>query len=281
MPRVTCLYIDDSGTRNPDHLAPKIAFRDWFAVGGVLINEEDEGVAISAHERFCKEWGITYPLHSFDIRLMRGRFSWLAKLECKEYNRFMLRLSTLLIGLPVMGHACVIDRPGYDARYREKYGRQTWMLCKTAFSVICERAAKHARNAGRKLRIFPEECDPTADEYIRTYYSSLRTEGMPFSADASAKHAPLGSKELTESLYELKFKKKSSPMAQFADLYLYPMARGGYDENYWPYAKLRERKKLIDDQLREEDIPHLGIKYSCFELVRHLKEAPKDAKSRK
>jgi hypothetical protein len=175
MPKVTCLYLDDSGTRNPNRLPLEFTFKDWFALGGVLINEEDEGLAGTAHDKFCDEWGITYPLHSFDIRLMRGRFSWLATLEAKEYNRFMAGITALLVGIPVIGHACVIDRPGYDARYRDRYGRQTWMLCKTAFSVACERAAKHARSAGRKLRVLPEEADRTADNYIRSYYRALRT----------------------------------------------------------------------------------------------------------
>jgi hypothetical protein len=30
---------------------------------------------------------------------------------------------------------------------------------------------------------------------------------------------------------------------------------------------LRANKRVIDDYLTEEEIPHLGIKYSCFELT--------------
>lgn len=267
MPKVTCLYLDDSGTRNPDHAPQQPLFRDWFALGGVLINEEDEGIARTAHERFCNEWGINYPLHSFDIRLTRGRFSWVRMLGSKDYNQFMQGITNLLTSIPVTGHACVIDRPGYDARYREKYGRQTWMLCKTAFAVLCERAAKFAQRDGRKLRVFPEESDKTADGYLRSYYKELRISGMPFQTESSAKYAPLGKEQLADALYELAFKRKSSPMVQIADLYLYPMARGGYQQDYRPYAELREQKKLIDDLLPGEELPHLGIKYSCFDLV--------------
>ena len=70
------------------------------------------------------------------------------------------------MNIPVFGHACVIDRPGYNHRYREKYGRQTWMLCQTAFAVVCERAAKQAIREGRKLRVYVEEGDKSADHRI-------------------------------------------------------------------------------------------------------------------
>jgi hypothetical protein len=230
----------------------------------------------TAHAKFCEAWKITYPLHSYDIRKAAKRFSWLANLEAREFNRFMRDLSAMLVEIPALGHACVIDRPGYNRRYREKYGRQTWKLCQTAFAVVCERAAKHARKDGCKLRVYVEEGDKSADNHIRGYYAKLRKSGMPFASDTSAKYAPLSQQELAETLYDLDFKAKSSPMVQIADLYVYPMARGGYDPAYGPYMQLREQKKLIDDHLSDEEIPHLGIKYSCFELV----EKSKNKKSR-
>ena len=58
-----------------------------------------------------------------------------------------------IIDKDLVGLACVVDRPGYDARYREKYGRRQWHLCQTAFSIVVERAAKYARDSGRKLRV--------------------------------------------------------------------------------------------------------------------------------
>jgi hypothetical protein len=272
-----CLYIDDSGTRNPDQLPSEFLYGDWFTLGGFVLPEPNEQTVRDAHKKFCDGWKITYPLRSFDIRQAVKRFSWLATIEAAEYNRFMRELSDMLASVPVTGIACAIDRPGYDARYREKHGRQTWMLCKTAFAVVCERAAKQARKAGCKLRVFVEEGDKTADAYIRQYYSQLRSEGMPFDAGNMDKYAPLTAAELKETLYDLDFKKKSSPLVQVADLYLYPMARGGYQPEYAPYVFLRDKKKLIDDILETEEIPHLGIKYSCFELVR----AAKNKKSRK
>lgn len=267
MPKVACLYIDDSGTRNPNHNPSQGQYRDWFALGGVLIDEEREDEVRDAHAKFCGDWGITYPLHSVDIRCRNSGFSWLRTLPSDERQRFMEELSELILGIPVIGHACVIDRPGYDGRYREKYGRQQWMLCKTAFSVLCERAAKLARSGGRKLRVYPEAGDPTADSALRSYYAELRANGMPFGGPDASKYAALTADELRETLYDLKFKNKSSAMAQLADLYLYPMARGGYEPHYRPYEMLVARKKIIDAIISEEDQPHLGIKYYCFESV--------------
>lgn len=266
------LYLDDSGTRNPDRSIPKeLTFRDWFALGGYIAKEEDEGVIRTAHAKFCEGWGIKYPLHSYDIRAETKNFTWLGALEVAEHRKFMRALSYMLLDIPVIGHACIVDRPGYNSRYREKYGRQTWMLCKTAFSVVCERAAKYAKTNGCRLRVYVEEGDKSADDKIREYYRELRATGMPFATDASAKYAPLSQQELAHTLYDLDFKAKTSPMSQIADLYTYPIARGGYDPEYYPYTQLKTHKKLIDTIIKPEDIAHLGIKYSCFELVQKPK----------
>jgi hypothetical protein len=218
-----CLYMDDSGTRNPDRkIVEDLTYRDWFTLGGFLMKEVDDGVIRTLHAEFCEKWGIKYPLHSYDIRLMAGRFSWLRTASVEDRGQFMRDLSAMLTKIPVIGYAAVVDRPGYNKRYRDKYGRQTWNLCQTAFSVICERAAKRARSYDCKLRVYVEEGDKTADDYIRSYYSDLRTKGMPFATDNMAKYAPLSATELADTLYDLKFRKKSSPLIQIADLYLYP-----------------------------------------------------------
>ncbi len=53
---------------------------------------------------------------------------------------------------------------------------------------------------------------------------------------------------------------------QLADLYLWPMAIGGYHSANRTYARLREDKKLIDCLLDEKAVPTEGIKYSCWDL---------------
>jgi hypothetical protein len=107
MPKVMCLYLDDSGTRNPDRKLPeKFMFRDWFALGGFITKEEDEGAIETAHAIFCAKWKITYPLHSYDIRSETEDFTWLAALAEREHTKFMRDLSGMLLGVPVIGHAC-------------------------------------------------------------------------------------------------------------------------------------------------------------------------------
>jgi hypothetical protein len=87
MPKVMCLYLDDSGTRNPDRKIPeRFMFRDWFTLGGYTMNEEDEGDVETAHGVFCDKWGINYPLHSYEIRSETENFTWLSGLGQREYE---------------------------------------------------------------------------------------------------------------------------------------------------------------------------------------------------
>lgn len=260
-------YIDDSGTRSPDRKEVAIPPpRDWFALGGVLIRSEHERVAREMRATFCDEWNIDYPLHSENIRFKSGNFKWLKTLEKADQDRFYDGLGAMLTSLPVLGLACVIDRPGYNHRYLEKYGRQRWSLCKTAFSVIVERAVKLSMNEGRRLRIFPERADKDSDGKLKRYYTELREQGMPFARGGDAKYQPLRQSELFKTLREFRPKYKSSPLVQVADLYLYPMCRNGY-QSYRPFGELENAGRFVDCSLQEEEIPLLGIKYSCFDLV--------------
>jgi Protein of unknown function (DUF3800) len=269
MPKIFCLYLDDSGARHPDHDAGrKPAHKhDWFALGGFLIQEEHEAIYRSEYAKFCDSWGITYPLRSADVRAKTENFRWLRTLDSAGTEKFYEELYQLMAGAPVIGIACTIDRPGYNHRYREKYGRNRWDLCKTAFSIAVERSSKYARSNDAKLRVYVERGDKKTDANMRAYYDSMRTNGMPFGGDTSGKYAPLSATELSETLYEFQTKFKSSPMAQLADLFTWPLAIGGYDKDNRTYARLVSDKKIIDCELREEDLPYLGCKYSCFELV--------------
>ncbi|HYD32102.1 MAG TPA: DUF3800 domain-containing protein [Azospirillaceae bacterium] len=273
MVQVMHLYVDDSGTRHPDR-KPKhnpAHNRDWFSLGGVLIRQEDEAIARTAHAEFMGRWELDPDevfLHSWDIRHMKGDFTWLAGRSEEERNRFIEDLYQLMARPPFTGFACVIDRPGYDARYLERYGRQRWMLCKTAFSVLLERAAKHARKEGYKLKVFVEKGDPDVDRTMKGYYADLRSNGMPFDGGGNQIYKPLTASEFNETLYEFRTKNKSSPIMQLADIYLWPMSMGGYHRSNITYARLKKDGKLIDCSLSDEAIPYLGIKYSCFEKVK-------------
>jgi hypothetical protein len=77
MDNVVNFYMDDSGTRHPDHDPGKRAAHayDWFALGGVLVKGSDEPLAREMHNDFCRKWGITCPIHSVE----GGSNIWLPK----------------------------------------------------------------------------------------------------------------------------------------------------------------------------------------------------------
>ncbi len=270
MVNVLHFYMDDSGTRNPDHKPGKQAAHgyDWFALGGILVKKEHETEAKRLHEEFCREWKINYPLHSAEIRGRNENFLWLEKRPPEQREKFSEALYQMMKSAPVLGLAAVIDRRGYNARYAGKYGKQRWLLCKTAFSIAVERAAKFASLIGYKLRVMPERCNKREDCILERYYNELRTVGMHFAPDSSGKYAPLPVAKLSETLYEFQIKNNTSPLVQLADLFLWPICMGGYDARNRPYQRLRDDGKLIECALPENEWASLGTKYSCFENVK-------------
>lgn len=266
---ISILYLDESGTRHPDH-SPKIPVhgRDWFAVGGVLIDEENKEFATKLVQAFRDRWpqlGV-FPLHSHEIRGGYKNFAWLKNNE-EDKTRFMEDLTVLLLELPVLGIACVIDRHGHNIRYKERYIENRWQLCKTAFAITVERAVKRSIQHGRKLRVYVERSGKVEENMLKIYYEQLKTDGHWFSPSTAAKYAPIGSNEYKSCLYEFKVKTKNSLLMTIADLYLWPMCIGGYDLSNKAYVTLRDAGKLIDCHLSLSDIDAMGIKYSCFENV--------------
>jgi hypothetical protein len=238
-------------------------------LGGVLVSQNDESNARAAYASFCHAWNISYPLRSYDIRNHTKGFRWLNQLkehDFKRYGEFYAALQTFLLNLPLVGLACVIDRAGYDNRYEDEYEKDRWSLCKTAFTIAVERAAKYAARRGMKLRVLPERCNAKEDDWLLKYYEDLKLSAAPFSSTASAKYAPLSSQEFTDILYEFKLKDKSSPLAQIADIYLWPICVGGYDEMYLPYQALAGANRLVGTVRNATGEIDLGTKYSCFDL---------------
>jgi hypothetical protein len=260
------LYMDDTGSRNPDHetSAQRRDGMDCFALGGILINEEDIDSLFAAHKAFCAKWGIDYPLHSSAIRGGRGNFGWLKKPEAAQ--EFLNDLQRFILDLPIIGIAAVIDRPGYVARYKDQHANALWLMCKTAYCILVERAAKYARSQGRQLRVFFEGGGEKEDRNIIAYAKALKKEGMPFDSRTSAGYGSLTAEDFRSLvLGEPRRRTKKTPMIQIADLVLYPIAKGGYDPAYPPYIALMEGKKLIDAHLAPQERATLGIKYSCFD----------------
>lgn len=267
MVAITTFYIDDSGTRHPDH-KPHLAHHrnDYFALGGILINDEDRTYAESLIDQFCQRWPQLgdAPLHSVEIRACSRNFKWLGKDE-EVKQKFFSDLETMLFALPVIGLACVIDRPGYNKRYVEKYGREQWMLCKSAFTIAVERAVKHAMQLDRKLRVYVEKCSKTDDKVVADYYKALKANGHCFDQANAAKYAPLQTVIYQKTLYEFKTKEKSSRLMQIADIFLWPISMGGYHKENRPYTQLMQAGKLIECHLAPEELPARGSKYYCFD----------------
>ncbi len=240
---------------------------DCFALGGVLVNDEDIDEIYRRHREFCLRWKIDYPLHSQQIRGGRGKFGWLKNPEVAV--QFFAELTEMLVGLPVIGIAAVIDRPGYVARYGARYGGKPWMMCKTACAILIERSAKIARDRNRSLRIYFEQSGRDADRAIKLYVREMKKAGMPFDTAQSASYEGMSAASLKSVIRsEPRERTKQVPLIQIADLYLYPMVKGGYDPDYRAYRALKDAGKLADCLFAEDVIAARGIKYSCFERVR-------------
>lgn len=115
--------------------------------------------------------------------------------------------------------------------------------------------------------MLPERTSKVDDDRLVRYYDDLRTSGPPFAKTSSAQYSPLTAHELSETLHEIRFKTKSSPMAQVADLYLWPIALAGYEPGNRPYVALQSSGRLIESRLAPSQLDAGGSKYSCFELV--------------
>lgn len=259
------LYIDESGWRYPEKEPPaRNDGMDYFALGGVLIRGMDRDEVIGKHARFCNAWSIDYPLHSTDIRGRRGDFAWLKDDGVNE--KFSRDLLEFMCDIPVVGFAVVIDRVGYNNRYKERYGGKPWWMCKTAFAVLVERVSKYVIERDRRFKIILENIGAKEEKAFIEYFRSLRKEGPPFDTATSAKYGVTGPELFQQVPYgDPEYSTKKSPLVQLADLYLYPMAKGGYDKTYYPYQTLLKRGKLIDALLPQESVETRGIKYSCFD----------------
>ena len=260
------LYVDDSGSRQPDREPTTRADgMDHFALGGFLIAEDDISLLLRAYDRLISKWQLDSPLHSTRIRGKRGAFAWIAK-EPALWNEFLCDLENFLLDLPVIGIACVIDRVGYNNRYYAKYDQRPWLLCRTAYSILMDRAAKFAKRSQSVLEVYIESSGKREDGAIRTYHRELKLSGMPFDRASSSNYSELTCDEFLELLLgEPHFVTKETPMVQIADLYLFAIAKGGYDQSYSPYQSLLRAGKIIDSFLRAEEVPLLGVKYSCFD----------------
>ncbi len=267
MPKTYCLYVDDSGSRHPDR-QPGTHFGGWFGLGGLLVREDEEAAARMLVSEFRARWPKVgqSPLHSYDIRNSTKGFSWLTQISASERARFMADLSQTITGLPIHALACVVDRDGYNRRYLDQYGADRWKLCKTAFSILLERAVKFAQHFDAKLRVYVERSDKRTDAQMKGYYDELKVRGLPFDGQRSAQYSPLGADDFKSVLYEFRLKDKQSELMQVADLLLWPLCRNGYALEEKSYNALKESGRLVE-HLCSSSNKLQGTKYSCFEAV--------------
>ena len=262
------LYVDDSGSRDPDRSrAPGSAGEvDWFGLGGFLIHADDKATAEQLIVDFRAEWPQLgeKPLRSYDIRSKTGGFRWLLEVGADEQRRFYEGLSQLIRDLPIVVHACVVDRPGYNRRYMQEYGPRRWRLCRTVFNILLERAAKYARLHDARLRVFIERSDKPTERAFKGYFDEARRGGLPFDPGRSLKYAPLTAEDLRATLFEFALRTKKSMLTQVADLVLWPVCIGGYHPDNRNFVELRDAGKLLDAHCTADNGMH-GVKYSCFD----------------
>ena len=264
MPSYT-FFIDETGNRNPDNKPDaNRKNRDWFAIGGILVKGENIQACKEMHAAFIEKWKVRAPLHMTDMLGNHKKFSWLGRLRDEEHDRFWYELKSFLAGLPALGLACVIDRPGYVARGYLQEHEDNWLLCRSAFDIAVERAAKFAMRDGCKLKVVFEE-DAGINQLIKGYFKNLKANGLEFDSGRSGKYEPLSRDDFAETLATIEHKPKKNPMLQCADSYLYSMARQAYDQKFHVARRLRDTRSLVNGVLSPEEVRNMGIKHYCFD----------------
>ena len=265
MNRPITLYMDETGNRHPDKKSDSSRIgRDWFGFGGVLIRGEDNDDARQRLDSFADRWKLRGPAHMTDMLAEKKKFAWLGRKSQTVVDNFWNDWRDVLTRSNVIGLGCIVDRPGYLARgYLEKHA-DPWLICRSAFDITVERAVKIALMEERKLHVVFES-DPGINSTITSYFNNLKTSGLAFDKSNSGKYQPLGKEQFANTLGRIQHKPKAHPLLQIADSYIYAMARYKYDKKFALYRHLRDRKRIADFCLPQECLPHMGVKYYCFD----------------
>jgi len=256
-------YMDESGSPKPN---PKDAVT-YFALGGILIQRQDESTIHQKVTDFKQRWEIdeSVPLHGNEIRSRKKNFAWLGLRSKDEQNQFLQDLTDMIVQCPILVHGCVVSRRGYLDRYLNRYGNKTWEMMKSAFSILLERISKYAALYDGKVMVYFEKAGKKEDKLITGYFNDLRSAGAPFSAETSIKYAPLTSAQLQQVLSGIEGKSKNNPILQIADLCLYPVAKSKEQPQNKAFQALNQHQKLIDTVLAPDELEKIGIKYYCFD----------------
>jgi len=263
----TCtFYMDETGNRHPDKKTDASRQgRDWFGFGGVIVNSEDADALKNSVKLFAIKWRLRGPAHMTDMLAQAKVFSFLERLPQSQVDEFWDDWRKVLCNAQAVGLGCIIDRPGYVKRgYLEQFNKESrWLLCRSAFDISVERAAKIARLDGRKLHVVFEH-DPAMNEKVKSYFRNLKENGLEFDTIRSSQYMPLTREQFLETLGRIDHKPKEHSVLQVADSYIYTMARYKYDKRFWLWRHLRDRRRIADFSVPTGMSPTLGVKYYCF-----------------
>lgn len=256
-------YMDESGSPKPN---PKDS-ASYFAVGGVLIEHNDESSICLQIADLKKRWGIdeSVPLHGNEIRSRKKNFAWLGRKSEDEQNQFLQDLTATIVQCPIIVHGCVVSRQGYLDRYLQRYGSNTWEMLKSAFSILLERVSKYVVLQDGEVMVYFEKAGKKEDKLITSYFNDLRDSGVPFSDETSTKYAALTSNQMQRVLTGIEAKSKNNPLLQIADLCLYPVAKSKDQPQNRAFQELTQSQKLVDTVLTSDNLEKMGIKYYCFD----------------
>jgi hypothetical protein len=257
------LYLDDVGSGTSGE-------RDTFAyfgLGGIIVQRARETEIRTAMREFKRVWGIAreVPFHGAEIRSKKERYAWLGLLPKEKLIEFKTGIMELVASLPVVVHACIVDRAGYFKRYHARYGRNTWNMRKSAAVMVVERSAKFIRSiGGTTLSIYFEKCGGSEDAVFKRAYAELLKTGHPFDQANAAKYAPLAETELSSLLAPQPFPlTKENELVQIADLALFPVATSRNGSQNAAFDRFLSEKRLVDSLVSDET---MKVKYFCFDV---------------
>jgi hypothetical protein len=221
------LYLDESGSpRGVLAGAQRSDGMDCFAMGGVLVERTHEIDVVMMHRAFLDRWSISSPLHSSSIRGARKAYAWLGR-DAARRAAFLSDLDAFLCGLPVFGVAAVVDRP---ARWQRAEN--------VAIAHVVRRVAAMLGATGAITEVRFERAGRAEDERLMKLFREMKS--WPVAMENFASRTTIGAVVLGDP----EGRTKSDPLAQVADLYLYPMAKACYDPMYRAVASLTGARRI-------------------------------------
>ena len=157
--------------------------------------------------------------------------------------------------------------PARPARRGERGTYDIESLLEVAVGVFIERGydGSSMEDLAKGVDMVLKQVDETLAKHGASPITSI---GQPFDPNTSEKYRPLAPDEFKQTLLEFAPRRKESPMAQLADLYLWPICMGGYNKANRPYKRLFDDGKLIECIITPDLHEERATKYSCFDNIK-------------